>query len=48
MKVRNSFFSIFEDNIICTKVTKVLDIGTTGAITDQDNFLSKNLNTGKI
>ena len=41
LRLRNFFFTVFEDNIVYTKDTKVLDIGTTGAITDQDNIFVK-------
>jgi len=41
LRLRNFFFTVFEDNIVYTKDTKVLDIGTTGVITDQDNIFVK-------
>jgi ubiquinone/menaquinone biosynthesis C-methylase UbiE len=41
LRFREFFFKVFEDNIAYTKDTKVLDIGTTGSITDQDNIFIK-------
>ena len=41
LRFRYFFFKVFEDNIAYTKDTKVLDIGTTGSIEDQDNIFIK-------
>ena len=41
LRFRDFFFKVFEDNIAYTKDTKILDIGTTGSITDQDNIFIK-------
>jgi ubiquinone/menaquinone biosynthesis C-methylase UbiE len=41
LNYREFFFKVFEDNIPYTKDVKVLDIGTTGSITEQDNIFIK-------
>lgn len=41
LNYREFFFKVFEDNIPYTKDVKVLDIGTTGSITEQDNIFVK-------
>jgi len=41
IRYREFFFKVFEDNIVYTKNDKVLDIGTTGSTTDQNNIFVK-------
>jgi ubiquinone/menaquinone biosynthesis C-methylase UbiE len=40
-RYREFFFKVFDDNIVYTKDTKVLDVGTTGSMSDQDNIFIK-------